>query len=266
MPIVAPKTPPVQALRGVAEVNPGINTASALLAGADGGLCLGLPDLDQVLGGGLARGAVHEIASSSTLNFGAAAGFAVALLARAAAGTKDVLWIQTDFAEMETGAPHGVGLDLFGFESGRLLLLRVRRALDALWATEEALKSRALAAVLTELTADSVADLTVTRRLTLAAREGGGLGLLLHHTPSLYPSTAMTRWDVASAPGMRDRYGGLGRTTFALSLVRNRRGPTGRWITSWDHHERVFISPTLSLAVAAAPSDRPDRAPLVHAG
>ncbi len=253
-------TPP-QALRQIT----GIGPAKGLLADDNCVLSLGLPDLDQALGGGLVRGAVHEIAASSALNFGAAAGFALALLARAEAGVKDVLWVQTDFAEHETGIPYGAGLDLFGFASERLLLLRVRRARDALWATEEALKSRALAAVLTELAEDCACDLTVSRRLTLAAREGGGLGLLLRQNPSPHPSAATTRWEVASAPGPRDRYGGLGRTAFALALVRNRRGPAGRWITAWDHHERAFIS-TLSRGVAAAPSDRPDRAPLAHAG
>ena len=39
----------------------------------------------------------------------------------------------------------------------------------------------------------------------------------------------MTRWEVASARGARDPFGGLGPTTFALSLVKNRRGHTGQW-------------------------------------
>ena len=69
-----------------------------------------------------------------------------------------------------------------------LLILRVSRPLDLLWAFEEALKSRGLAAVLAELPeSGAAADLTATRRLTLAARAGGGLGLLLRHRPSRSP-------------------------------------------------------------------------------
>ena len=92
---------------------------------------------------------------------------------------------------------------------------------------EEALKCRALATVVAELTDD--ADLTATRRLSLAARDGGALGLLLRHKPSDAPSAARTRWQVAPAPSRPDEFGGLGRTAFSLSLTRNRRGPCGAW-------------------------------------
>ena len=72
-----------------------------------------------------------------------------------------------------------MGLDLFGLPLHRLLILRVARPLDALWGFEEALKSPPLAVVIAELPQDgAAADLTATRRLSLAARTGNGLGLL----------------------------------------------------------------------------------------
>ena len=61
--------------------------------------------------------------------------------------------IQTDFAALEAGAPYGPGLDLFGLPMARLLVLRVPRPVDALWAMEEALSCRALAIVIAELPA-----------------------------------------------------------------------------------------------------------------
>lgn len=226
---------------------------------------LGVAAIDAVLQGGLMPAALHEIAPARMADLGAACGFAAALAARPVLGRREVLWVQTDFAALESGRPYGPGCDLFGLPTRRLLLLTVPRPVDLLWAMEEALRSRALAAVIAELPQNGVAaDLTATRRLTLAAREGDSLGLLLRHQSSPLTSSAETRWQVAAAPSRPDRFGGLGRTTFALSLTKNRRGPTGRWLVAWDHHECAFSA--LSLGVAAAAVDRSDRTPLVRAG
>jgi len=244
-------------------------TVADLTAGVpdeDGRLVsFGIASLDQALAGGLACGALHEIGPAAPLQDGAVAGFAMALAVRALGGRGQVVWIQPDFTVTEAGALYGPGLDLMGLPMERLVILRVPRPRDALWAMEEALKCRAVGAVVAEV-AREAADLTATRRLALAAREGGGLGLILH--PNVVsdgkplcsqplcrqPSTATTRWEVASARGERDRFGGLGPTTFALSLVKNRRGRTGQWRLSWDHHECTFAT-SLSLPVAPAACD-----------
>jgi len=255
---------PDAALRTLRQTVARIDAAHAVAATEDRGLALGLPGIDSVLGGGLARGAMHEIIPAAALHLGAATGFTLAI-ATLAAAQRQAVWIQTDFAAAEAGAPYGPGLDLFGLASERLVVLRVPHAIDVLWAMEEALKHRAPAAVIAELT-DDEADLTATRRLALAARHGGGLGLLLRHRATTDPSAAMTRWEVTSAAGPRDGFGGIGTTTFALSLVRNRRGPAGRWTVSWDHHERDFVAAAVSRGVAETARDRQARASLVRAG
>jgi protein ImuA len=227
--------------------------------------------INAVLGGGLACGALHELAPAAPVHFGAASGFATALAARAAGARGHVLWIVTDYAMAEGGGPYGPGFDLFGLALARLLMLRVPKPVDVLFAMEEALRCRGLVGVVAELTGDStVADLTATRRLALAAREGvsarnSGFGLLVRHKATAMPSAAMTRWEIAAAPSQPDAYGGLGRARFDLSLCKNRRGPSGRWVIEWDHHERAFQQ-AVSVTVAAAALDRPDRAPLVRTG
>jgi protein ImuA len=231
--------------------------------GADeGSLRLGVPALDDALQGGLALGALHELAPASELQLGAAFGFGLAIAALAAAGGREVLCIQTDYAALAAGTPYGLGLDRLGLAMDRLLILRVAHPRDALWAFEEALKCPALAAVLAELPEEgAAADLTATRRLLLAAQTGGGLGLLLRHRPCPLGSGAMTRWQVAAALSRPDRFGGLGGTSFDLALQRNRRGRCGRWTMGWNHDERTFVPQTVSLGVAEAAFDRPDRAP-----
>jgi len=229
---------------------------------------LGLPAVDAALGGGLASAALHELAPAAPAQFGAAAGFALALAALHTAGGRAALFIQTDYAALEAGTPYGPGLDGFGLPMERLIMLRVPRPVDALWACEEALKSRGVAVVIAELPeAGEAADFTATRRLTLAARIGGGLGLLLRHRPLPIATAATTRWQVAAAPSTPDRFGGLGPTAFDLSLNRNRRGRCGRFIVHWDHHACAFLPQTLSLGVAAAADDGSiDPRPLARTG
>ena len=219
---------------------------------ATGSRAFGVPAIDAWLGGGLARAALHELSAAPT-HLGALAGVALILAALAREPRKQALWITTDFGELETGALYGPGLNQFGLVTEGLLLVRVTRPVDALFAMEEALKCTAVATVVAEF--NEPPDLTATRRIALAARHGSGIGLMLRHRIDNAPTTAQTRWRVAPALSVPDKFGGLGRTAFTLSLTRNRRGPCGDWTLSWDHHEH-----TLSLGVDAAAADGQDQA------
>jgi protein ImuA len=258
MPSTSPGSTLDRLRRVVADIDP---SRVSPLEQKGGSLMLGVPALDSTLQGGLAFGALHELAPASPLQLGAAFGFALAVAALAVADGRQALSIQTDFGALEGGTPYGLGLDRLGLPLDRLLILRVAHPRDALWAFEEALKCPALAATLAELPEAGVAaDLVATRRLSLAAQAGGGLGLLLRQRLSPLPTAAMTRWQIAAALSQPDRFGGLGRTGFDLSLNRNRRGQSGRWIAYWNHDERTFVPKALSLGVAATARDRSDRA------
>jgi protein ImuA len=246
-----------------------LTSLSSPLGAQESLLRLGVPALDAALEGGLSLAALHELAPSSELQIGTAFGFALAIAGLAAkegrAGRRQVLCITTDFAGHVSASLYGPGCALFGLPMRQFLMLRVAHAREALWACEEALKCTALAAVLAELPeGGDAADFTATRRLTLAAQAGGGLGLLLRHRLYRLPSSAMTRWQVTPAASQSDRFGGLGSACFDLSLYRNRRGRCGRFIAEWNHHERIFAPQALSLGMAAAPGDRPDRARLLR--
>jgi|SRR5262245_14732648 len=240
-----------------------IEASVPTLTGVGHSVRLGIPAIDTALGGGLPLAAVHELAPVLPIHAGAVQGFAVALTALTRGS---VLWVETDFARLENGAPYGPGLAFSGLALDRLVSLTVPRSIDVLWAMEEALRSRAVTAVIGEVPDDRTLDEgPATRRLSLTVRDSGGLGLLLRQRPSPAASAAATRWLVAAAPGSQDQFGGLGRTTFALSLTKNRHGPCGRWLIAWDHHDRVFQE-ALSVGVAEAARDRPDRARLARAG
>ncbi len=158
---------------------------------------LGIAAIDGALGGGLSRGALHEIAAAGEAHLAAAAGFALAVSARGAA-RKSTVWIAEDMALAESGAPYGPGLESFGLAPEHLLTVAAARTRDLLWAMEEALRCRAVAAVIGELRAGEI-DMVAVRRLSLAAAESGALALLLRAAPPHDASTAATRWIVSAA-------------------------------------------------------------------
>jgi protein ImuA len=212
---------------------------------ADGAsaLPLGITAIDAALGGGLARGALHEIAAVSEAHLAAATGFALGLVS-----SRRLLWIAEDMALAESGAPYGPGLDTFGLLPERLLTVAATRPHDLLWAMEEALRCRAIGAVIGELRHGEI-DAVAVRRLSLAAAESGALALLLRAAPPNDASTAATRWIVGAAPNAR----------FAVELVRNRRGPLGSWILEWSDSDERFLLATPAQPVAAPALDRPHR-------
>jgi len=220
-----------------------------------GFLPLGIAAIDSILGGGLMRGALHEIAATGEAHFTTAAGFALGLTALSASSPR-LFWIAEDMALAESGAPHGGGLDAFGLAPERLMTVSAAHRRDLLWAMEEALRCRAVDTVIGEMRTGRIDGIAV-RRLSLAAAEGGALALLLRAAPPTDASTAATRWIVGAAPSAAAH--GPGAPHFAAQLVRNRRGPIGSWNLEWSDEDERFILATHAQSMAAPALDRPHR-------
>jgi protein ImuA len=81
------------------------------------------------------------------------------------------------------------------------------------------------------------------------------------------PSTAETRWIVRAAHSLpaSQPWSAWGSPLFDTQLVRNRHGPTGRWIMEWKCDECLFGEPAAySQPVAAAPAYRPHQATVIQ--
>lgn len=215
----------------------------------------GLGSLDAALGGGLPRGALHEVSAASEAHVTAAAGFILGITHSERPPKNNIVWIAHDMAMAESGAPYGCGLDEFGVPPERLLLVSVSHRRDLLWAMEEALHCRAISAVIGELRHQSI-DAVALRRLSLAAATSGAFAFLLRSAPTQESSTAATRWIVGAAPS-QPRYG-PGAPRLEAQLVRNRRGPTGSWLLEWNEKDECFVlASTHPQPLAAPPVDRP---------
>jgi protein ImuA len=264
-----------------------LGAAEASFAGSSP-IALGIPEIDAVLGGGLGDGALHEIAAVRETEIPAATGFALCLVGRINNNSRSrqtAVWIAGDLSLAENGAPYGPGLCEAGIAPERLITVAAARDRDVLWTMEEALRCRAVGAVIGELRARDI-DQVATRRLSLAAAAGNTLGLILRTTPDDTPSAAATRWiigaelaseasaqlghSISACAGHSPEIGSsahaspasvrsVGPPRFRAQLVRNRRGYPGAWIVEWNSVEQRFELAANPEPVAGAVFDRPLR-------
>lgn len=166
------------------------------------------PGID--LGGAvrLRRGRIHEIVGAAADIF--------ALLAVAEYG-QDIVWIGLR-RDIETLSP--AGLQDFADPQRMLLVQGVSRG-ELLWAAEQALRADGAFAVILEM--PDALSLRESRRLQLAAEEGGGFGLVrLHRAPAT--SAAQTRWHCTAVGG--ETSGWVWRCT------KGKNGEVGCWKAS----------------------------------
>ncbi len=212
-----------------------------------GRLSLGIPRLDDILGGGLPLAALNEIRVGQSRDGGVAAAFVVALLARLAeaGGMPSAVWISEADARREAGGLHAPGLLALGLDPGRIVEVAARDEGEALWAFEAALACRSLGAAVCEMRRVSL-DLTATRRCAMRAREAGVTGFLLRLGSEPEPSAAELRFALGPAPAGRigHRADGVGRMAWRLALEKNRGGRTGVFTVEWNAHERCFAERT----------------------
>ena len=176
----------------------------------------------------LRAGRVHEVVAGMPGD--AAARVFAARVAGCRGGT--CLWIAE--RRIPLLCPHGLaGLA----DPGKVLCVLVETPLDGLWVAEEALRSGTVGTVVLESTRGL--DLRQSRRLQLAAEEGGAVGLFLG--PEGGNTAAETRWSCGALPG-----GGEGRSIrFDWRQVKNRCGRQVRL-------EAIRDEATGSMRVAAA--------------
>ncbi|MBB5986586.1 ImuA family protein [Sphingobium lignivorans] len=215
-------------------------------------LPFGVPALDdRLVDHGLSGAGLHEMAprSAELTDDAATSLFIAGIAARFAAKPgANVLWALSTF---DLYAP---ALEHVGLGPDKLLYAQGRRDSEVLALAEDGLRDGSLACVVAEV---KVADQVATRRLQLAASDGGTPILLYRRhrardrCPLAQPSSAMTRWLIGSAPSAPLPHAGVGRARWSVELVRQRGGnPFQLEIEACDDQGRL-----------ALPAAAPHRAP-----
>jgi protein ImuA len=185
-------------------------------------LPFGIKEIDRHLpGGGLALGALHEVADGGN---GAIDGAAAALFAAGiAARTRGrVLWCVT---RPDLFAP---AIAQAGLVPDRVIYVETGDETSVLICFEEGLRHGGLGAAVAEV---ALLSMTASRRLQLAAESSGAIGIAIRrwrrHTEAAdfgQPTASVTRWRVSALPATPLPVPGVGRARWQLELIRCRAG------------------------------------------
>ena len=214
-------------------------------------LPFGIATLDQRLpGGGLALGALHEVAggAAGAIDAAAAALFTAGILARI---DGPILWCMTR-ADLFAPAIAQVGLD-----PDRVIYVEAGDETAVLACFEEGLRHGGLGGVVAEVARLSM---TVSRRLQLAAEGSGTIGIAIRRWRRAteaadfgQPTASATRWRVTSVPSSPLPVAGVGRHRWFVELIRCRAGESADFLLeSCDAQGRLSLPAHMAYGQAAA--------------
>jgi protein ImuA len=171
-------------------------------------------------------GAVHEFISAEPTHAAATNSFLSGLLGSFMQTQGTCLWIST----RRTLFPPA--LKTFGIAPERIIFIDLLREKEALWAIEEALKCKSLAAVVGEL---KEVSFTESRRLQLAVEKSRVTGFIHRYKPRTENTTAfVSRWKIRPLPSaLEDGMPGVGFPRWQVQLQRVRNGKPGSWQMEW---------------------------------
>jgi protein ImuA len=131
----------------------------------------------------------------------------------------------------------------YGVEPHQIIFIDLDRERDVLWAMEEALKCKELAAVIAEV---SVITFAQSRRLQLALEKSQVTGFILRTAADRITSTAcVARWQITPVQSEQiDGLPGLGFPRWQVELLRVRNGNPGVWEIEWAAGKFEHVSAT----------------------
>jgi len=215
---------------------------------------LGHARLDTRLGGGLARGRLHELFAAGPGDQPSVTGFALMLAMRL--GDGPLLWLRQDSGVRGGGGLYAPGLIALGCDPARIIEVRTPDEVTLLRAAGDAVRCQQLAAVLVEPWGAARAfDLTASRRLSIAAEKTGVTVLMLRNDADPGPSAAQTRWRIRAIPSRALEAEAPGVATIEIALIRHRGGIAAfHQRLEWDRDQYIFREPPLSGAVVPVPA------------
>lgn len=189
---------------------------------------IGLPAIEQSFPNQtFPTGAIHEFISHTLIDGAATNGFLAGLISFLAQNKGICFWISI---QRRLFPP---ALKNFGIAPERVVFIDVSREKEALWTIEEALKCKAVAAVVGEL---SNFDFTASRRLQLAVEQSHVTGFIHRIQPKTEsPVACVSRWKITPLASIQEDGDapGVGFARWNVQLLKVRNGQPGSWQIEW---------------------------------
>jgi protein ImuA len=168
-------------------------------------------------------GVNHEFICNNTESLTASSGFIAGILSSLLQKGGAAVWISSSQIIFPPA------LVSFGIDPSQLIFIHLKK--DILWTIEEALKCEGLAAVVGEV---SSLDLTISRRLQLAAEQSRVTGFLLRTNPRQLTTAFTCRWQIQPLQSeTSDGLPGIGFPRWQVELLKVRNGKPGSWQLEW---------------------------------
>ncbi|HWA17778.1 MAG TPA: hypothetical protein VG757_02175 [Devosia sp.] len=216
----------------------------------------------------LPGGILHEIFTDQIRDTGAALSFALGHARKLLSAERPaLLLLQLAKDSLNIGVPYGAGLKSFGIEPDNVVIGRLEDPVDLLWAMEEAIACRAVAAVIADIATPMKAlDFTASRRLNLRSAASGSSTFIVRYGREREASAAHFRWRVlpaSSAPNPFDARAPNG-VRWHVQLEKGRLGSRRdavEWTLDWTGNGFATVEPqgdaTQPAGGAALPGAHP---------
>lgn len=187
--------------------------------------------------------AIHEFLAAKPEESTAASGFIAGILSTLMKSSGAVLWLNAK----QTVFPHA--LTTFGVAADKIIFVTLKKEKELLWATEEALKCKSLAAVVSEAADFSFTD---SRRFQLAVEESGATGFMLRRNPRNLTTACISRWRIHSlSSNAIQGLPGVGFPRWQVELLKVRNGKSGTWQMEWKEGKFAPVYKTPSMVKEA---------------
>ena len=167
-------------------------------------------------------GCTHEFLYLSVEDWASTNGFIAVLLSKLMQFDGAAIWVSASRRLFPAA------LKKFGVQPNKIIFIDLKNESDVLYATEECLKCKRIAAVVGET---NYIGFKQSRRLQLAAEQSRVTGLLIRPQYKTINTTAcVSRWRITALPReLPDGMPGIGFPRWNVELLRVRNGKPGAW-------------------------------------